>query len=157
MLSELRHEMEQHVILNYNTNLFKTSVKLPPQSRFRKRPSAQGLPSHSSSPPVTMPGTKTTGWRAVKPSSLSLVPGDSRTWKPGNVAGMQLNKTKRSHQVVHKYPIAQQHEFIQLHSFGCLLFLFSFFSKAVLASVATVSSFLSIFWGWKDSNFTGST
>ena len=68
--------MKQDVILNYNTNLLNTSVKLPPQSRFRKRPSAQGLPSHSSSPPLTMPGTKTTRWRAVKPSRLSLVQGD---------------------------------------------------------------------------------
>ncbi|KAG7010680.1 hypothetical protein SDJN02_27475, partial [Cucurbita argyrosperma subsp. argyrosperma] len=42
-------------------NLFNVSVKLPPHRRFRNSPLAQGLPSQSSSPPVTMPGTKTTG------------------------------------------------------------------------------------------------
>ena len=138
--------------------LLKISVKLPPQRRLRNRPSAQGLPSHSSRPPVIMPGTKTTGWRAVKPSRLSLTAGNSGTWS--NVTGKQWYNNKRSHQVVQRYPIIQQQESKHLHSLDCLLgcFLFLLISKAKLLAEMT-SSFLSSFWSifddWsKDSNPT---
>lgn len=135
--------------LKMQANLLKISEKLPPQSRFLKSPSAQGLPSQSSRPPVTMPGTITTGWSGLTPSRPSLVPGDSGTWKPVIAGGKVWYKKKRSHQVVHMNPIIQQQLCMHLHSLGCLLFLFLLLCSSTSSfsnlGVLTPSSLFSTF------------
>lgn len=137
-------------ITSWISNLFKISVKLPPHSRLRKRPSEQGLPSQSSRPPVTMPGTKTTGWSAVVPPFLNLTPGASGTLNPGKFAGKQWYRNSSSHQVVHKYPIIQQQESIHLHCLWGLLCLF-------LPNFSSFTSVLPIFvFSLSANNFTGS-
>lgn len=101
-------------------NLLKISAKLPAQRRWRKRPSEQGRPSHSSSAPVTMPGTRTTGCLGAAPARRSLAPGDSPACSAAKFGGMQWCRKSSSHHTVHKHPITQKHESTQLHLFRFL-------------------------------------
>lgn len=125
--------------------LLYNSPNVPPQSLFLNKPSAHWCPSQSSSPPVTIPGTNTTGCLTVKPSLSSLRPGGSgngpvmaSVTNCGNDAGIALYKNNTNHQVEHIQPMNQQ----QLSTHENFLILSSFWTRFDLSFLLLSSSLL---------------
>jgi hypothetical protein len=136
--------------------LLYTSPNVPPQRRFRNSPSAHWCPTHNSSPPVTIPGTNTTGCLTLSPSFLSFTPGGSGSGPViasvkycGNEDGMALYRNSNTHQIVQMHPINQQqlstHDHLLLFSstflaFAMVLFLFLFLCFLLSFSTSSSSS-----------------
>lgn len=136
---EGEREREREEAEEREGNLLYTSPNVPPQRRLRKSPSAHWCPSQSSRPPVTMPGTNTTGCFARSPSFCSLTPGGSGSGPViasvtycGNDAGIALYRKSSSHHAEHTHPTSQQQ--LSTHDHLALVRFVASFAAAAAAS-----------------------